>query len=315
MSNVKGKIWFERYRPKSVEELILPERIKTQLDSFIKSGDIPNLLFYSPGGMGKTSTAKIIINALKMDFIEINGSIDTGIDTVRDTVVRFAGTTSLVNTDANKCIFVTEADGFSNEAKDSMKNIIEKFSDNIRFIFDTNNVNKLSQPIRSRCVEIDFNFSKNEYPELMKQMLKRCSLILEENNVEYDKKDVAALIKQRFPDMRKIVNDLQRGSITGTFILDKETPEEQFNVLIKAMCDRNFDEIRRIVRNIPDPDNIYNRLYSNIDDIIEKKNIAQAILEIADFQYRAKICINPEINLVGCLANMLSKGIEFKCPK
>lgn len=310
---VQNKIWFEKYRPSKLDELIVPNRIREQLNGFIESKNIPNLLFYSPGGMGKTSTAKILINELKMDFIEINGSIDRGIDTIRDTIVKFAGTGSLINNDQNKCIFVTEADGFTEDAKNSMKNLIEKFSNNIRFIFDTNYVDKLSQPIRSRCVEIDFNFNKSEYPDLMKQMLQRSCSILEDNNIEFNKKDVADLIKKRFPDMRKIVNDLQKSSVSGKFIPDSLDTGEIFDSLIKELCNRDYEKIRSIVRSISDPENIYLRMYSQIDNIIEKNNLGQAILIIADYQHRSRNCVSTEINLLACLTEFLSKGIKFKC--
>lgn len=310
--SIEKKLWFEFYRPKTMEEVIVPERIKNELIGYISKNDIPNLLLYGTGGIGKTSSAKVIIKSLGMDFIEINGSIDTSIEVVRDKIIKFASTNSLINSDQMKCVFVTEADGFSEQAKNSMKNIIEKFAGNIRFIFDTNYVDKLSQPIRSRCVEIDFNPSKDEYPDLMRQLLVRCCSILEENNVEYQKKDVANLIKTRFPDMRKIMNDLQKGSVTGEFILGNDSPEELFEALISAMKTRKYDEVREVVKNIADPESVYIRMYNRIDDIIERASLPQAILIIGEWQHRTKSCVSPEITLLAALTDMLSKNIAFK---
>jgi replication factor C small subunit len=309
---IENKLFFERYRPKTMEEVIIPERIKNELIGYISKNDIPNLLLYGTGGIGKTSAAKVIINSLGMDFIEINGSIDTSIEVVRDKIIKFASTNSLINAAQMKCVFVTEADGFSEQAKNSMKNIIEKFAGNIRFIFDTNYVDKLSQPIRSRCVEIDFNPKKDEYPDLMRQLLARCCMILEENNIIYQKKDVANLIKTRFPDMRKIMNDLQKGSVTGELILANDSPEELFEALIAAMNTRKYDEVREVVKNITDPESVYIRMYNRIDDIIERGSLPQAILIIGEWQHRTKSCVSPEITLLACLTDMLSKEIKFK---
>jgi replication factor C small subunit len=157
VENIKNKLFFERYRPTTIEDVIVPERIKQELLGYVKKNSIPNLLFYGTGGIGKTSSAKAIITALGMDFIEINGSLDTSIEIVRDKIIKFASTNSLISSDQMKCVFVTEVEAFSDQAKNSMKNVIEKFAGNVRFIFDTNYVDKLSQPMRSRFTEIDFN--------------------------------------------------------------------------------------------------------------------------------------------------------------
>lgn len=306
------KIWFERYRPSKLDDMILPESIRNELLGFIKTKDIPNLMLYSPGGMGKTSAARILIKELNMDFIEINGSLDTSVEMVRDKITKFASTASLYNSDQNKCLFVTEADGFSTEAKNSLKNLIEKFNGNIRIIFDTNYIEKLPQPLRSRCVEIDFNYSKKDYPELMKQTLKRCIFILDDNKIKYDKKDVADLIKQGFPDIRKIVNELQQYSISGEFIKSTDSPESQFESLMEALKSRKYDDIRNIVKDIVDIDHVILRLYNNIDKYIDRKSLPQIILIIADYQHKSMLCISKEINLLAMFTEILSKNIEFK---
>lgn len=312
VEETKNKIWFEKYRPKTIDELILPKRIKDELRGYVKRNDIPNLLLYSPGGMGKTSTARVLINALGMDSIEINGSIDTSVDVVRDRIIRFASTGSLMQSNSHKCLFITEADGFSENAKNAMKNIIEKFENNIRFIFDTNHVEQMNQPIRSRCTEIDFNFSKNEYAEMMKDVMKYCERILECEKVEYTKKDIADLIKQRFPDMRKIIVDLQKCSVSGVFTPINNSPEEQFTEIITALKERNYDNIRNIVKNIPDPDAVILRMYQRIDSYCDRKSIPVLIMIIGQYQHTSKLCVSQEINLLAMFTEIFSKNLTFK---
>jgi len=310
--DIDKKIWMERYRPSTLDEMILPDRIKEQFASYIEKQDIPNLLFFSPGGMGKTSAAWVLIKALNMDYIEINGSLDTSVDNVRDKIVRFASTVSLLNNSQKKCIFITEADGFSNEAKNALKNLIEKFNDNIRLIFDTNYIEKIPQPLRSRCVEVDFNYDKKEYSIMMKNLLTRCVHILEENNITYDKKDIAELIKQRFPDMRKIMNDLQKGSLSGSFIKTQNSPEEQFNNLIDSLKTNNYDNIRNIVKDITDYDSTILRMYRVTEELVSRKYIPHYILILAEYQHKSLICLSKEINFLAMLTDILAKGIEFK---
>jgi DNA polymerase III delta prime subunit len=311
MEEISKRIWVERYRPTTIQELILPDRIKKELQSFADKKEIPNLLFYSPGGMGKTSAMKALISELDMDFIELNGSLDTSIESVRDKIVSFASTVSLINNNQKKCIAITEADGFSTEAKNSLKNLIEKFSSNIRIIFDTNYVDKIPQPIRSRCVEYDFTFDRKEYPELQKQMFSKCISILEENNITYNKKDVADLIKSRFPDMRKIINDLQKSSMTGEFIISNDSPEELLVELITSYKEQSFEKIRNTVKNIADYDGMILKLYKSID-MVEKKSIPNFILILGDYQYKSMVCLSKEINFLCMVVEMLSKGVILK---
>lgn len=310
--DITRKIWMERYRPRTIDELILPEKIKNDFKSFVEKQDIPNLMFYSPGGMGKTSAMKALISELNMDFIELNGSIDTSIDVVRDKIITFASTISLINNSQKKCIAITEADGFSAEAKNSLKNLIEKFSSNIRIIFDTNYVDKMPQPIRSRCVEYDFTFDRKDYPELQKQMFSRCIKILEENNITYDKKDVADLIKTRFPDMRKIINDLQRGSVSGEFQKNIDTAEDLFEGLMEACKEKSFDKIRNIVKNIADYDGMILKMYKSMEIIVDKKSYPKFITILGDYQYKSMVCLSKEINFLAMITEMMADGVVLK---
>lgn len=312
MQDIKNKIWFEKYRPTTLDEMILPDSIRDELQGYIEKNDIPNLMFYSPGGMGKTTAAKVLVEALGMDTLEINGSLDTSVEVVRDKIMKFASTVSLMNSSQNKCIFVTEADGFSNEAKNSLKNLIEKFESNVRIIFDTNHIEKMPQPLRSRCVEIDFNYDKKDYPQMMKSLLKRCIDILKENEVTFDKKDVANLIKTRFPDLRKVMNDLQKSSVSGEFVPSNDSPEEQFTNIVSALVKKDYDEIRSITKDVTDCDNIILRMYKMSETIVDRKSLPQFILILGDYQHRSMNCLSKEINFLAMCTEFFSKKIEFK---
>lgn len=309
---IKHKLWTERYRPETIDDLVLPDRLRKQLQDFITAGDIPNLMLHSPGGMGKTSTMHVLIKALGAECLEINGSLDTSIEVVRDRIVTFASTVSLTNNGKVKIVACTEADGFSTDAKNSMKNIIEKFSSNIRVIFDTNYIEKMPQPLRSRCVELDFNFDKKEYKSMMIQMLEKACVILDENSIKYNKKDVAELVRNKFPDMRKIVTDLQKASLSGEFVKLEDNPEELFSGLITEIKARNYDGIRDIVKHIPDFDSMILRMYRACDDILDRKYLPQYILILADYQHKSMICLSKEINFLAMITEMLAKGIELK---
>ena len=146
----------------------------------------------------------------------------------------------------------------------------------------------------------------------MRQLLIRCCSILEENYITYQKKDIANLIKTRFPDMRKIMNDLQKGGITGEFILGNDSPEEIFESLISAMKSRKYDDVREVVKSISDPESVYLRMYSKMDEIFDRSTLPQAILIIGDFQHRSKSCVSTEINLLACITTMFSQEIKIK---
>lgn len=309
---MEERVWVEKYRPKKISEIILPAYIRKEFEEYISKGDIPNLLLYSKGGRGKGSISNILQNELDSDFLNINGSLDTSIDVVRDKVVKFSSTRSLTSNNSVKIIFVTEFDGFSTAAQNSMKNVIEQFSKNVRFIFDTNHIEKIAQPIKSRCVEIDFEYDKKDYKELMKQSLERSIYILEQEKIVYDKKDIADLIKREFPDIRKIINNLQKYSVTGEFIPQTGSTAEEFDNLMNAIKSKNFNKLREVVRNIKDYDNMILKMFNSVEDIIERESLPQFIMILGDTNYKTNTVLSKELNFLYSITEMLSKGIKFK---
>ena len=311
--NLRQALWVEKYRPQSVEDLILPERIKAPALGIVKSGNIPNLLLSGPAGTGKTSLAKAICKSVGADYIIINGSKERNIDTVRHKVEQYGSSISL--TGGQKVVIYDEADGLNPTTQQALRALIEDLSSNCRFILTCNFKGKVIDPLQSRCTNIDFTFKKSEMPALAGQFFERVKFILEEENVEFDDRPLVDLIMKFAPDWRTILGELQVYSYTGkidTGIL-VDFDEDNFKALIGYLKGKKFKDARKwVVDNMSsDPQRIYRKFYDSSVDFLEPASVPQLVLIIADYQYKQGMVADGEINLMAFLTECMS-SLKFK---
>jgi len=309
-------IWVEKYRPKKIEECILPQGIKDTFLQFLKKGEIPNLLLSGPAGCGKTTVAKALCHELGVDYYVINGS-DEGrfLDTVRNNAKNFASTVSLTSDSKHKVIIIDEADNTTSDVQLLLRASIEEFSKNCRFIFTCNYKNKIIDPLHSRCTVVDFSINKKDKPTIATQFFSRLTHILEQEKIDTDKKVVAQLINQHFPDWRRVLNECQRYSVSGKIdsgILAVFS-DVAVNDLIKNLKEKNFSEVRKwVVANLDNETSILlRRIYDSLYDSLEHSSIPAAVLIIAKYQFQIAFVADQEINLLAALTEIMVE-CEFK---
>ena len=306
----------EDYRPATIDECILPEALKGQFKDFIAKGEIPSLLLCGRAGTGKTTVAKALCNDLGCDYIMINGSEESGIDTLRTKVKNFAATVSLMSDAKHKVIILDEADYLNaNSVQPALRGLIEEFWNNCRFIFTCNFKNRIIAPLHSRCSTIEFDFGKEAAPSMMAGFFVRCKTILDANSIKYDQKVLAEFIKIQFPDFRKTLNELQRYASSGeidTGILST-MDSQKYKELVGYLQTKDFKNIRMWVGENPSVDSatLFQKLYDQAYDYLEPQSIPQAILILADYQYKMSFVASPEINLVAALVELMVE-CQFK---
>ena len=303
-------LWVESHRPKTIDDCILSDTIKGTLFDLVKDEKIPNLMFTGPSGVGKTTVARAICDQTNSDYILINGS-DEGrmIDTLRTKMTQFCSTISIRG--GRKVVIIDEADYMNPDSvQPAMRNFIEKFAEKCSFIFTCNYKNRIIDPIHSRCAVVDFSLNKQEKPEIAMQFLNRCDQILTDYGIVYDRDVVAALISKHFPDFRRVINELQRYSTSGeiTSGILANIGELNLNQLISALREKNFQNMRKwVVSNVDnDPATVYRKIYDKLYEVLEKSSIPQAVLIIADYQYKSAFVSDQEVNLVACLVELMA---------
>lgn len=304
-------LWSERYRPQTIEDCILPERLKTPFSEYVKNNEIPNLLISGSAGVGKTTVAKAMCEQVGCDYMVINGSDENGVDTVRYKIKNYASSMSLSG--GRKVIIIDEADYLSPNAQAAFRNAIEEFSTNCSFIFTCNYKTRIIEPLHSRCAVIDFSLRGNEKSNMAAQFFKRTQTILQKESVEFDSKVVAELVKKYFPDFRRIINELQRYSQFGkidTGILAQIT-NLQIDELVRYIKEKDFGSIRKwVATNEVDSNTVFRQIYDSLYDIMKPQSIPQAVVILADYQYKQAFVVDSEINLVACLTELMV-SVEF----
>lgn len=308
-------LYVEKYRPQTIEDTILPKPLKETFKDFVEIGEIPNLLLCGSAGVGKTTIAKALCNELNADFIVINGS-DEGrlIDTLRTKIKNFASTVSLSS--SAKVVILDEADYISADSvQPALRNFIEEFSSNCRFIFTCNYKNRIIPPLHSRTTVIDFSIKPKDKPVLAQQMLDRCKHICEVENIEADERVLAELIMKFFPDFRRCLNEIQRYGVSGQIDsgLLSTLSEEKLTPLINMIKDKNWSGMRKWVGENSDNDfnTLYRKVFNSLEVKLEPSSIPAAVLIIADYQYKSAFAMDSEINFTACLTEIMSE-CKFK---
>ena len=300
-------LWTEKHRPKRIEDCILPERLKKPFQEYVNQGSIPNLLLAGGAGVGKTTVAKAMCEEIGCDYMVINGSDESGIDTFRTKIKNYASSMSL--TGGRKVIIIDEADYLqANSTQPALRNAMEEFAANCSFIFTCNYKSKLIQPLHSRCAVIDFSLKGDEKSSMASQFFKRIQGILQSEEVVYDDKVIAEVIKKHFPDFRRVLNELQRYSQFGKIdsgIL-AQIGDVQISEIVKHVKAKDFGAIRKWVgASDIDANILFRQLYDAMYDVLKPQSIPQAVLILADYQYKQAFVADQEINMVACLTELM----------
>ncbi len=307
-------LWVEKYRPQKIDDCVLPDSLKKTFKEYIAQGELPNFLFTGTAGVGKTTVAKALCNEIGAEYMMINGSEESGIDTLRTKIKGFASTISL--TDAKKVVILDEADYLNaNSTQPALRGFIEEFANNCRFILTCNFKNRIIEPIHSRCSVIEFKIDTTDKQTIAASFFKRVNQILKNEQIEFDPKVVAELITKHFPDYRRILNELQRYSVSGKIdsgILVNMS-EESFKTLINFMKNKDFTEVRKWVAKNSDADttSLFRELYDSATNTMEANSIPQLVLILADYQYKAAFVADHELNIMAALTEIMAQ-CKFK---
>ena len=312
----KEFLWVEKYRPNIVEDCILPDSIKNVFQGFVNQGELPNLLLSGTAGVGKTTIAKALCEEIGASYIVINGS-DEGrfLDTVRNRVRQFATTVSLTSGASHKVVIIDEADNTTNDVQLSLRTAVEEFHSNCRFIFTCNFINKIIEPLHSRCTVVDFRIKPEQATNLQGQFFTRLKTILDHEQIQYEDKVLAKLTKRYYPDWRRLINECQRyaatGSITSAILVD--VADINLDNLLASLKKKEFTNVKNwVVQHMDnDPTMVMRKIYDSIYGVLKPASIPEAVLIIAKYMNSIPIVPDQEINLLACLTEVMM-SCEFK---
>jgi len=306
-ANREQFLWVEKYRPRTIRDCILPDTLKNTFQEFVDQDNIPNMLLSGTAGTGKTTIARALCEELGCDYIIINGSEESGIDVLRTKIKDFASTVSLAG--KVKVVILDEADYLNpNSTQPALRGFIEEFSKNCRFIFTCNFANRIIAPRHSRTTVIDFRLTKQDRPQMAAKFFKRVVDILNQENITHNPKVVAEIVNKYFPDYRRVLNELQRYSASGT--IDEgilvNISDANLKELVSALREKDFKKMRTwVVNNLDnDPNVLFRKLYDTL--LTEVVQVPQLVLLLADYQYKAAFVADAEINLVACLTEIMA---------
>lgn len=298
----------EKYRPHTVEECILPDRIKSVFQEYVNTENIPNLMLTGPAGCGKTTIAKAMCEQLGLNHLFINSSEERGIDMLRTKIKGYASTISL--TGGRKVIILDEADYLTPEAQAGLRGAIEEFSENCSFIFTCNFKARLIDALHSRCAVVDFSLKGDEKPKMASKMFKRLEQILTTEGITYDKTVLVKLVERYFPDYRRLLNELQRHSVSGSIdagVVAQLDSIRSLADLIKALKEKDFSAMRKwvVVNSDVDTSRIYRNIYDGLTEYLKPDSIPAAVVTLARYQYQSAFVADQELNLVACLTELM----------
>ena len=307
-------LWVEKYRPSTLSDCILPDELKKTFQEFVNQKNIPNLLLSGSAGVGKTTVAKAMLEELGADYIVVNGSLHGNIDTLRTEIMNFATTVSF--SEGRKYVILDEADYLNPQStQPALRNFMEEYSKNCGFILTCNFKNRIIEPLQSRCSVIDFLFPKKLAPSLAGSFFARVKTILDTEQVKYDEKVLAEIIQRHFPDWRRVLNELQRYSVSGIIDIGilSNSSQNAFKSLTALLKGKQFGDMRKWVgQNIDsDPTSIMRMLYDNASDHVKPNSIPQLVLLIGEYQYKSAFVADQEVNLVAFLTLVMAE-VEFK---
>lgn len=308
-------LWTEKYRPKRLDDCILPESLKKTFKAIVQGGELHNLLLTGTAGLGKTTVARALCNEMDLDYIVINGSEESGIDTLRSKIRSFASTVSLGN-NGPKVVILDEADYLNPQStQPALRGFIEEFSSNCRFILTCNFKNRIIEPLHSRCSVIEFNTPKIQLVELCGDFHRRLMKILQSEGVKYDVKVLVEVILKHAPDWRRILNECQRYSASGEIDSGLLVNLGDANVacLMKFLKEKDFKSMRTWVSNNIDsePSAIFRKIFDSASEYAKPAGVPQVVLILADYQYKDAFVADHELNLVACLTELMA-SVEWK---
>ena len=301
-------LWVEKYRPKTIADCILPEEYKKTFQSYVDRKEIPHLILCGSAGVGKTTVAKALCDEVGCDFLMINGSDESGIDTFRMKIKNYASSMSLMGT--KKVIIIDEADYLNpNSTQPAMRAAMEEFAHNCTFIMTCNYKSRIIEPLHSRCAVIEFKLRKEDKPKMAASFMKRVSDILTVEKVPFDKAVLVEVVKKYFPDYRRVINELQRYSVSGkidTGIL-VSVADVSISELVKSLKEQDFSAMRKWVaeNGSEDPVRLYRKIYDSLYNILDRATIPNAVIILARYQYQAAFCADQELNLTACLTELM----------
>lgn len=302
-------LWVEKYRPKTIEQTILPNGLKKTFSEILASGEMPNMLFTGSAGVGKTTVAKALCNELGCDYIMINGSEEGNIDTLRTKIKQFASTVSLQG--GHKVVILDEADYLNPQStQPALRGFIEEFSNNCRFVLTCNFKNRIIEPLHSRCSVYDFSIPNGEKPAIGAGIFKRITHILDTEGVSYEQPVLVQLVQRHFPDVRRVLNELQRWSVSGTIDVGilVNLSDENVKSLMGMLKDKNFKSMRQwVVDNMDtEPQAIFRKIYDNMAEYVAPGSIPQVVLILADYQYKNAFVADHELNVVAAMTELMA---------
>ena len=309
-------LWVEKYRPKTIDECVLPDRLKKIFQEFVDNKQIPNLLLYGSSGVGKTTVARALCEEVDCDSIVINGSDESGIDVLRNKITQFATTGSLMYAGSRKMVILDEADYLNIQStQPALRNAMEDFSRNCGFILTCNYPAKIMPALHSRCSVIDFSIKESEKENIKISFIERVKDILAAESIPYQDSVLEQLTDQFMPDLRRVLNELQKSAAGG--VIDADSLVNYDNVSINDLCQllrkKKFEDVRNWVVENQDnePTVILRQIYDSLSDMLKPDSVPGAVVIIADYSYKTAFVSDQEINLVSCLVELMA-NCEFK---